>query len=140
MAAYDTPEYIAVKRHLVALKDAVIRGEIPAVLFQEDVISEDAFCKATNTGLGRDERGNSIIKEVLQSLRLNSGVFDKLCDALSNDKCTKGIADEMRGNASYSSYVHDRYSRSPPCPKLLGVVPTWLEQAQIDIPYWSDVV
>ena len=100
MAAYDTPEYIAVKRHLVALKDAVIRGEIPAVLFQEDVISEDAFCKATNTGLGRDERGNSIIKEVLQSLRLNSGVFDKLCDALSNDKCTKGIADEMRGNAS----------------------------------------
>ena len=98
MAARDTPEYLAVKRHLVALKDAVLRGQIPAVLFQEDVISEDTFCKATNNALGRDERGNCTMVEVLQSLRLDpAGVFDKLCGTLAENKCAKDIADKMRG-------------------------------------------
>ena len=98
MAARDTPEYLAVKKHLVVLKDAVLRGQIPTVLFQEDVISEDAYCKATNNALGRDERGNNTLKEVLQSLCLDPvGVFVKLCDALAEDKCTKNIADKMRG-------------------------------------------
>ena len=91
-------EYMAIQKCFLDLQELVIRGSIPAALFQDDLITQDGFETATNELLGRRQRGRKPLMEVLDSVRSKPAMFDKFCDALLKEE---GLAKEtvlkMRG-------------------------------------------
>ena len=93
----NCPEYLAIKKHLLDLKGTVLRGEIPAALFQNDLITTDAYSLATNENVGQETRGSKVILEVLNAVDVTPALFEKFCESLSEEDLTKEIVEKLRG-------------------------------------------
>ena len=85
MATCESPEYLTIRKHFVELQRAVTRGNVPAALFQDELITEDGLEKATNMAVGQNKRGIETMKEVLNAVRIKPALFDKFCDALKHE-------------------------------------------------------
>ena len=102
MTARESPEYLAIKKHFIALKGAVIRGEVRDGLFERDLITPDVMRLAINENVGQDKRGKDVMMDVLDAVRLKPAMFDDFCDALALEEALTGeIVQKMRGSYSY---------------------------------------
>ena len=101
MAVRESPEYLAIQQNVKVLKEAVIRGEVPAALFQNNLITRDVYRAAINENLGQEKRGGDIMMEVLDAVHLNRAMFDKFCEALDEETIMKELVVNLRGILIY---------------------------------------
>ena len=97
MATAENPEYLAIQEHFTKLQDVITRGEVLPSLFQNRLISRDAFEKANNEALPRSKRATDTILDILDNVKLNPTLFDKFCDALKEDEFTGDIISKLKG-------------------------------------------
>ena len=99
MATAEGPEVSTLQKHFLDLQGAIIRGDVPAALFQYGVISSDGLSHATNETVPPKKRGRDTALEVLDAVRLNPALFKKVCDALEVEKDVTGeIIHNIQGN------------------------------------------
>ena len=100
MATNASPEFLTIQQHFVDLQGAIIRGNVPAALFQNRLVSPDGFTNATNDAVGSTKRGRETVMEVLEAVRSNPALFQKFCCALEVEKDVTGeIIHKMKGNS-----------------------------------------
>lgn len=95
-SSQNSPEYLAIKKHFLDLKGTVLRGDIPAALFQNDLITRDVFSLAINHDLGRERRGNDIMINVLDTVATKRELFESFCDSLTKEDITEEIVSNLR--------------------------------------------
>lgn len=95
----ESAEYSAIRKNFMKLKEVVTRGDIPAALFQEDLITQDVLRNAVNDSLGRDKRANDILGDVLDAVLILPAKIDSFLDALEAESIAKDIAQNVRGKS-----------------------------------------
>ena len=97
MATRESPQFLAIQENFKVLKEAVIRGEVPAALFQNKVITQDVYRAAINDSSGREKRGGDTLMDVLDAVRLNPTMFDRFCEALREESIMGEIVEKLQG-------------------------------------------
>ena len=99
MATAEGPEVSTLQKHFLDLQGAIIRGNVPAALFQYGLISPDCLSRATSETIPSKKRGLDTALEVLDAVRLNPALFTKVCDALQLEKEVTGeIIQNIQGS------------------------------------------
>ena len=93
----ESAEYSAIRKNFTKLKEVVTRGDIPATLFEEDLITQDVLRTAVNDTLRQDKRANDILGEVLDAVRISPAKINSFLDALEAESIAKDIAQNVRG-------------------------------------------
>ena len=92
-----SPEYSAIQKSFVKLKEVVTRGQIPSALFAGDCITQDVMRMSTNDAISQDKRANDIMDDVLNTVRISSAKFEDFCDALTEELIAKDLVEKLRG-------------------------------------------
>ena len=114
----ESAEYSAIRKNFTKLKEVVTRGDIPATLFEEDLITQDVLRTAVNDTLRQDKRANDILGEVLDAVRISPAKINSFLDALEAESIAKDIAQNVRGE---SVWVHIYYGCGIVLAKSLAV-------------------
>ena len=95
---HESPEYRAIQKHNTGLTVAVVQGNIPGALFQNDVIDDDTLEVANSQTKTTKEKGATIMRVVRQTLRLDPPkVFKQVCDAMSTEPSVEHLLDQLKG-------------------------------------------
>lgn len=86
------------RKHYRKLVDAVSRGQIAAALYEKEVVEDDVIGLST-TNLSSKQIGEKIMKQVLQSIKLNPMLFESFCEALETESVTKEVVAELKGES-----------------------------------------
>ena len=95
----ESAEYSAIRKNFIKLKEVVTRGDIPATLFQEDLISQDVVRNAKNDTLAQEKRANDIMDEVLDAVRISQAKFESFCDALAVESIAEKVVEDLRSKS-----------------------------------------
>ena len=95
----NSREYTALKRNVRVLAGVVAQGMIPTLLFENDVIDEEMWgfaCDRTIAVTNRD-RGNKVMKQVLQAVREDPTLFEVFCAVLDTEREGKNALQKVKG-------------------------------------------
>lgn len=88
-------EYRAIKKNYRRLVDAVSRGQIPAVLLEEEIVDDDVV--GLPGSLTSKEKGEKIMQQVLQSIKLRPQFFESFCKALEAEPVVEDVLAKLKG-------------------------------------------
>ena len=92
----ESAEYSTIRKNFMKLKEVVTRGDIPAALFQEGLITQDVVRNAKNDTISQEKRANDVMDEVLDAVRISAAMFDNFCDALAVEPVAERVVDDLR--------------------------------------------
>jgi hypothetical protein len=87
----------AIKKLYPRLTRAVIRGDIPARLYSEELIGDEVLEIAISDHHTSARRGMRVVRELQDSVNLNPSGFSTLVEILSEEEVTKELASALEG-------------------------------------------
>jgi hypothetical protein len=114
---HESPEYRAIQKHYTDLTIAVVQGNIPGALFQNDVIDDETLEVANSQTKTSREKGATVMKKIRETLRMDPPkTFTRVCDALGMEASVADLLKQLKG-----TYVKERTSmvlETKPCERV----------------------
>ena len=86
----------AIKSYFSKLVIAIMRENIPDILYSIDVLGDDAMDILLNQTQTDKQKGRTFVREVQNAVRVDPNCFLKFCDVLAEEKLSKGLSQELR--------------------------------------------